>query len=67
MDIEIARTFIECNLSFNVLKKPQWKKMVKAIANVGPCEDWTSVSYNDMRTKKIDEEKERMVKALDPI
>ena len=41
--------------------------MVKAIANVGPCEDWTGVSYNDMRTKKIDEEKERIDKALDPI
>ena len=66
-DIEIARTIIECNLSFHVLKKEQWRKMVKAIANVGPCEGWTGVSYNDMRTKKIDEERERIDRALDPI
>ena len=66
-DREIAHTFIECNLSFNVLRKEQWKKIVRAIANVGPCEDWTGVSYNDMRTKKIDEERERINKALNPI
>lgn len=66
-DIEIARTIIECNLSFNVLKQEQWKKMVRAIANVGPCEGWTGVTYNDMRTKKLDEEKERIDRALDPI
>ena len=51
-DIEIARTIIECNLSFNVLNNEQWKKMVHAIANVGPCEGWSGVSYKDMRTKK---------------
>ena len=58
---------IECNLAFNVLKSDQWKKMVRAIANVGPCEGWTGVSYNDMRTTKIDEEKARIDRALDPI
>ena len=38
--------------------------MVRAIANVGPCDGWTGVAYNDMRTKKIDEEKERIDRAL---
>ena len=41
--------------------------MVRAIANVGPCDGWTGVAYNDMCTKKIDEEKERIDRALDPI
>ena len=41
--------------------------MVTAIANVGPCEGWTGVSYTAMRTRKIDEEKERIDRALDPI
>ena len=66
-DVEIARTIIECNLSFNVLKNDQWKKMVRAIANVGPCDGWTGVAYNDMHTKAIDEEKERIDRALNPI
>ena len=66
-DVEIAHSLIECNLAFHVLKKPQWKKMVKSIANVGPCEGWTGPSYHEMRTKKIDEEKERIDRALDPI
>ena len=63
-DIEIARTIIECNLSFNVLNNEQWKKMVRAIANVGSCEGWSRVSYKDM---KIDEEKKRIDQALTPI
>ena len=66
-DVEIAHTIIECNLSFNVLKNDRWKKMVRVIANVGPCDGWTGVAYNDMRTKKIDKEKERIDRALDPI
>ena len=66
-DIEIARTIIECNLSFNVLNNEQRKKMVRAIANVGPCEGWSGVSYKDMRTTKIDEEKKRIDQALTPI
>ena len=66
-DVEIARTIIDCNLAFNVLNTEQWKKMVRAIANVGPCDGWTGVSYGDMRGKKLDEEKERIDRALDPI
>ena len=41
--------------------------MVRAIANVGPCEGWCGVSYKEMRTTKIDEEKERIDRALAPI
>ena len=66
-EIEIARAVIECNLSFNVLQTPQWKRMIKAVANVGPCEGWTGVGYKDMRTKKLQEEKERIDKAIAPI
>ncbi|KAH6556935.1 hypothetical protein KP509_1Z147400 [Ceratopteris richardii] len=66
-EIEIARTVIKCNLSFNVLRLDRWKCMVKAIANVGPCEGWYGVPYNDMRTKKLDEEKERIDKSLEPV
>ena len=66
-NIEIARTIIECNLSFNVLNNEQWKKMVRAIADVGPCEGWSGVTYKDKRTTKIDEEKERIDRALNPV
>ncbi|KAH7430584.1 hypothetical protein KP509_08G004800 [Ceratopteris richardii] len=66
-EIEIARTVIECNISFNVLRLDRQKCMVKAIANVGPCEGWYGVSYNDMRTKKLDEEKKRIDKSLEPM
>ena len=41
--------------------------MVRAIANVGPCEGWSGVSYKDMRTTKIDEKKKRIDQALTPI
>ena len=41
--------------------------MVRAIANVGPCEGWSGVSYKEMRTTKIDEERERIDRALNPI
>ena len=43
-EVEIARTRIECNLSFNVLNNEQWKRMVRAIANVGPCDGWNGVT-----------------------
>lgn len=66
-DIEIARTVIECNLSFNVLQTPRWKRMVKAIAAVGPCEGWTGVTYSDMRTKQLIDEKARIDRSLEPI
>ncbi|KAH7282747.1 hypothetical protein KP509_35G045900 [Ceratopteris richardii] len=65
-EIEIARTIIECNLPFNVLRLDRWRRMIRAIANVGPCEGWYGVSYNDMRTKKLDEEKARIDKSLEP-
>lgn len=55
---EIARTIIVCNLSFNVLKAKQWKKMVVAIAKAGYQEGgWMGLSYHDMRGKRLEEEK----------
>ena len=64
VEIEIARSIIECNLAFNVLQKEKWKKMVMVIANVGPCEGWTGVSYTAMRMRKIDEEKRELIEPL---
>ena len=64
---EIARTIIECNLSFNVLQTEQWKKMVVAISKVGYQEGWTGLSYYEMRTSKLDEERRRIDKLLDPV
>lgn len=66
-EIEIARTLIECNISFNVLRCDQWKRMVTAIAAVGSCEGWTGLEYRKMRTTMLDEEKERIEVALQPI
>ena len=65
---EIARTVINCNLSFNVLKAKQWHKMVQAIAKVGPFfGDWHGITYNEMRTKGIDEERVRINDKLQPV
>ncbi|KAH7299309.1 hypothetical protein KP509_24G004800 [Ceratopteris richardii] len=66
-DIEIARTVIMENLSFNLLNSNQWKTMVKAISEVGPCQGWSGPSYSDMRTTKIDEEKKRIDLSLAPM
>ena len=41
--------------------------MVKAIANVGPCEGWSGISYHDMRTKRLDDERERIDRSLEPV
>ena len=41
--------------------------MVRAIANVGPCEGWFGISYHDMRTKRLDDERERIDRSLEPV
>ena len=64
---EIACTIIECNLSFNVLQTVQWKKMVVAISKAGYQEGWTGLSYHEMRTTKLDEERARIDRLLDPV
>ena len=66
---EIARTVITCNLSFNLLKAKQWHKMVQAIARVGPYfpDEWHGITYNEMRTKGIDEERARINDKLKPV
>ncbi|KAH6558235.1 hypothetical protein KP509_1Z073100 [Ceratopteris richardii] len=66
-DIEIARTVIMENLSFNLLNSNQWKTMVKAISEVGPCQGWSGPSYSDMRTTKINEKKKRIDLSLAPM
>ncbi|KAH7416170.1 hypothetical protein KP509_14G078700 [Ceratopteris richardii] len=66
-DIEIARTVIMENLSFNHLNSNQWNTMVKAISEVGPCQGWSGPSYSDMRTTKINEEKKRIDLSLAPM
>ncbi|MCO5577295.1 hypothetical protein L7F22_031122 [Adiantum nelumboides] len=37
-EMEIACTLVECNIAFNVLRTDQWKRMVRAIAQVGPTD-----------------------------
>ena len=66
-EVEIAHTLIECNISFNVLRIEQWKRMIKAVSNVGPCEAWNGVSYRDMREKKLVEEEDRVDRSLAPV
>ncbi|KAH7443543.1 hypothetical protein KP509_02G039600 [Ceratopteris richardii] len=69
-EIEIARTLIECNLSFNVLRTEQWKRMIRSVAAVGTLPDhdeWIGVEYRRMRTTMLDQERERIDIALAPI
>lgn len=54
---EIAHTITKFNLTFNVLKDKQWKKMVVAIAKADYQVGWTSLSYDKIHGKKIVEEK----------
>ncbi|KAH6557952.1 hypothetical protein KP509_1Z084900 [Ceratopteris richardii] len=66
-EIEIERCILECNLSFNVVRTDAWKKMVKAIAQVGPCDNWHGVDYNRLRGPMLVEEKERIEVLLSSI
>ena len=66
-EMEIARTLIDCNIAFNVLRTDQWKRMVRAIAQVGPTESWTGLDYKKMRTTMLDEQKALIDKALVPV
>ena len=66
-EMEIVRTLIECNISFNVLRTEQWKRMVRGIAQVGPCESWAGLDCKKMRTTALDEQKTLIDKALVPV
>ena len=65
--MEIGRTLIECNIAFNVLRTDQWKRMVKAIAQVGPTENWSGLDYRKMCTITLDEQKALIDNALVPM
>ena len=41
--------------------------MVVAISKAGYDEDWTGLSYHEMRTSKLEDEKMRIHKLLDPV
>ncbi|KAH7306502.1 hypothetical protein KP509_22G016000 [Ceratopteris richardii] len=66
-EIEIERCILQCNLSFNVVRTDAWRRMVRAIAQVCPCDDWHGVEYNRLRGPMLDEEKERIELQLEPI
>ncbi|KAH7421084.1 hypothetical protein KP509_13G039800 [Ceratopteris richardii] len=69
-EVEIALTLVECNISFNVLRTTQWKRMIRACADVGPLIDtdtWTGVEYHRMRKGMLDEERECIDIFLAPI
>ncbi|KAH7278598.1 hypothetical protein KP509_38G048000 [Ceratopteris richardii] len=57
---KIERCILDCNLSFNVLTTDAWKKMIKAIAQVGPCDNWHGADYNRLHGPMLVEEKERI-------
>ncbi|KAH6559555.1 hypothetical protein KP509_1Z004700 [Ceratopteris richardii] len=65
--VEIERCILECNLSFNVVRTDAWKRMVKAIAQVGQCDDWYGVDYTRLRGLMLIEEKERIEVLMQPI
>ncbi|KAH7422553.1 hypothetical protein KP509_12G013900 [Ceratopteris richardii] len=66
-EIQIGRCVIECNLAFNVVRTEAWRRMVKAIAQVGPCDDWYGLDYKRLRTTMLDEERDRIEVQLEPI
>ena len=66
-EMEIARTLIECNISLNVLRTDQWKRMVRAIAQVGNTESWSGLDYKKMCTRALYEQKALKDKALVPV
>ncbi|KAH7315648.1 hypothetical protein KP509_21G058600 [Ceratopteris richardii] len=66
IEIEQRRCILECNIPFNVVRTDAWKRMVKAIAQVGPSDDWHGVDYKRLRTSMLTEEK-RIENLLKPI
>ncbi|MCO5561543.1 hypothetical protein L7F22_015163 [Adiantum nelumboides] len=55
---EITKLFIQCGLSFNILRSTQWKKTMRAISRID-CE-WEGPTYETMRTKGLQKEKENV-------
>ncbi|KAH7428732.1 hypothetical protein KP509_09G014900 [Ceratopteris richardii] len=67
-EIEIERYILECNLPFNVVRTDAWKRMVRAISQVGPTnDDWHGIPYSRLRTSLLLEEEERIDLQLGPI
>ncbi|KAH7297529.1 hypothetical protein KP509_25G000500 [Ceratopteris richardii] len=66
-EIQIARCVIECNLAFNAVRTEACRRMVKAIAQFGPCDDWYGIDYKRLRTTMLDEERDRIEVQLEPI
>lgn len=62
---EITKLFIQCGLSFNLLRTPQWKKTMRAISRIG-CE-WEGPKYETLRTRGLRKEKEAVERQLVPL
>jgi len=63
--VELRRLFIQCNLSFNLLRAPQWKKAINAVAMIG--EPYDFISFESMRDRELKEEVNCVTALLEPL
>ena len=62
---EITRLFIQCALSFNVLRTKRWKSCIKAISRIGV--EWEGPSYEALRSRELKKEREQVEKSVQPL
>lgn len=62
---ELTRLFIQCAISFHVLRTPVWKSAMRAVSRIG-CE-WEGPSCDGMRVRELKNEKIRIEAQLEPL
>ncbi|MCO5614853.1 hypothetical protein L7F22_069138 [Adiantum nelumboides] len=55
---ELTRMFIQCAISFYVLRTPRWRIAMRVVSRIGCV--WEGPSYNGMRTRELRNEKSRI-------
>lgn len=62
---ELMKLFIQCGLSFHIVRTPRWKKAMRAISRIG-CE-WDGPSYETLRTTELRKEQLAVEMEMEPL
>lgn len=62
---EITKLFIQCALSFNIVKTKRWKSTMRAISRIGY--EWEGPNYEALRTKELRRERMQIERDIEPL
>lgn len=62
---ELTRLFIQCALSFHIVRTPRWKKAMRAISRIGY--EWEGPKYDSLRKKHLRDEKDLVELEMEPL